>query len=361
MYGKQMMKRMAAIVTGLTAMTAANADGRWGDNHVTIHVDKGNWPVGSKQTYMKEIVRIFNLNPSNFWVNALYDLNNGTGSLVNGRSEIFMSSKESAPATTYNVYTWFGLGDEIVESDIRVSTKETWTYSYNKKDQWAFNGGGRPLETTLLHELGHAAGLDHETDVYNIMGEDYTHVHCNGTSSRGYLGEDACNALVSKYGRYSGGSIEDVSVSAFKRVGQRGSNGQWYSDHDFCVLTDAAGNMLWRTWDATEGLWRFSVSKGQTIITEYTFENNGETTQTPQIGIYISTDNNITTADRFMGSFNWTLSRSDDGVETLRIQFALPTNLNSATNYFIGAIVDYDGKIAEVDAQNAAYHMIRVR
>lgn len=38
----------------------------------------------------------------------------------------------------------------------------------------------------------------------------------------------------------------------------------------------------------------------------------------------------------------------------------IPADLVSGTTYWLGAIVDYDGSIKEVDEQNAAFQIIRV-
>lgn len=53
---------------------------------------------------------------------------------------------------------------------------------------WNYGGSYRPYQTTVMHELGHAMGLEHEDDEYNVMGKDYTHIHAHGGFGTAYLG-----------------------------------------------------------------------------------------------------------------------------------------------------------------------------
>lgn len=352
------IRRILAHSAAVLLAAAASA-GEWDTNLVVMHVDKGNFPPGSRQTYMNQVESIFNRNPSNFRFDLRYDLNNGAGRIDNGRSEIFSSGAETAPMATYTCYDWWS-GD-IVEADIRVGSDSrfwwSWSYSYTKTNHIAFGGIGRPVEATMLHELGHAAGLGHESDVYNIMGDDWTHMHCNGTTARGYLGEDASNALIARYGRNAASSIEDVSVSGFKWTGRSGE----YSTHGPCDVRNPDGTVRTWNWDSTEGQRRYNLARGGYYFFEFTYENNGENNKTAHIGFYVSTDSTINSADTYIGGVNRTFGRGDDQLDTTSFLLRVPSDLVRGQKYYVGAIVDDDNRIGEIDGQNAAYHVIRIQ
>lgn len=76
----------------------------------------------------------------------------------------------------------------------------------------AYGGGSRPFQTTAIHEFGHAAGLGHENAEYNIMGEDWTHISCNGSTYRSYVGEDANDGLVGEQTESNNAAIHVFQV-----------------------------------------------------------------------------------------------------------------------------------------------------
>jgi hypothetical protein len=269
----------------------------------------------------------------------------------NGESETWFSADSKYnPAWTFWWYNWLGYIDE---ADVVFYNGEAYTTSMTKTGIWSYGGSRRPFETTAIHEYGHAAGLLHEADEYNIMGTDWTHIHCNGDVYRTYIGEDACDGLVSRYGLYSGGTIEDVSVTLFKRVGFSGE----YSTHDKCKMYTSGGSELPYTTFA--GQRRYNVSKGQTVKVEFSWENEGETTQTRTAGWYISTNSTISTTDTRFATQNFTLSRDD--VFTYATTLKIPSNLTSGQTYYLGVIIDYDNKLGEMDeSNNAAYHIIKI-
>jgi hypothetical protein len=47
-------------------------------------------------------------------------------------------------------------------------------------------------------------------------------------------------------------------------------------------------------------------------------------------------------------------------VDTRYVSLKIPVDLVSGTTYWLGAIVDYDNALTEIDEYNAAYHIIRV-
>ena len=69
-------------------------------------------------------------------------------------------------------------------------------------------------------------GLAHSKSSYQIMGNDVTHIHANGNTTRAYFGEDAGDGAVFLYGEEEH-DVEDVSLSHWKYGGYSGE----YSTH----------------------------------------------------------------------------------------------------------------------------------
>ena len=83
------------------------------------------------------------------------------------------------------------------------------------------------------------------------------------------------------------------------------------------------------------------------------------TTRPVNVGYYLSTDSMIATTDRRIATRAVTLGRED--VDTLKQSLLIPTDLVAGRTYWIGAIVDWDNLLVEVDASNnAAYHTVLV-
>lgn len=339
---------IAMLLTG-SAVLAYNTHGRWSGNYATMRAAKVSFPAGNAyRTALGTVVSRFKQNPSDFYLVQNYD--DGSVGLNNRQSEVWFSAdSDYDPAWTF---WWYNASGRIVEADVIFYNGEDYTTSMAKTSLWSYGGTGRPFQTTALHEYGHAAGLSHEADEYNIMGTDWTHINCNGSTARSYLGEDASGGLVSLYTSRDGAAIENVGVTLFKRTGRSGE----YSTHGFCTMTDSLGSAL--AYTTYSGQRRYAVTKGQQVRVWFTYENSGETTRTVNVGFYISPDSKISTTDRLLGTRRFTIKR--DNVDTRYFNLTIPRDLISGTTYYLGVIVDYDNALAEIDEYNAAYHVFRV-
>jgi len=342
-----------ALMVGIFLMSsAANAyttHGRWSGNRVTMRAARVSFPAGNAyRSALATAVSRFNNNPSQFRFTQSYD--DTSVRFDNGQSEVWFTGDSAYnPAWTFWWNDWWT--GRIEEADVVFYNGEAYTTSMTKTTSWAYGGTRRTFQTTLLHEYGHVAGLGHEDGEYNIMGTDWTHIHCNGQTLRSYLGEDACDGLVALYGRNSG-SIEDLSVSMFRRTGASGE----YSTHGLCRMFTPAGGLLPSS--ANNGQRRYNVSAGQQVRVEFTYENNGETRRTGRTGYYISTNSYISIYDRLIATSSYNMTR--DNVVTNRVTVTIPSDLAPGT-YYLGVIIDYDSALAERDeGNNAAYHIIRV-
>jgi hypothetical protein len=332
---------------------------KWSSNSVTMRLASNSFSNSSWRSSMTTAISRLNQNPSRFRFSSYYP---DTGvSVDNGQSEAWFTSNQSllggAPARAFVQmdcvdYWIFGTDVEITEADVIFDNQESYTTSMSKSSLWSHGGSFRPFQTTAIHELGHGAGLAHTNNTYNIMGQDWDHIHANGWTARSYLGEDAANGLVYLYGT-TGSSAEDVGITHFKRTG---SSGQ-YSAHGKTVLRTSGGGNLPSFTSGGETVYR--VSRGQTIRLELSYENNGKTTRTEDIGFYVSTNPLITTSDRLVGTTSMTLSRNS--VYTTWRYVTIPSNLTRGANYWVGAIIDRNGSLGEMtEANNATYLPIRI-
>lgn len=315
---------------------------RWSGSSKTMSAAQASFPSGSDwytalQTAMTRVSE-----PLNFTLGFV--TGDTSVAIGNGQSEVWFSSDPTySPAVTYNYTTCSG-GSYISESDVVFYNGEPYTTNMATSGLYGYGGGSRPLQTTAVHELGHAINLHHVNTEYNIMGQDYYHLHANGGLGRSYLGEDAADGAIYLY---SSNGRQDLSLVHWKWIG---SSGQ-YSTHGHTKLYSSSGAELPGALVAGET--RFDVSAGQTIQVELTAENNGAASQNAQIGFYLSTNNAIATSDTLITTQTRTVTR--DNVDTYRATITLPSGLPSG-NYWIGAIIDSNNAISEyAEDNNAAY------
>lgn len=325
----------------------------WSSNHQTLHASTISFQVGPWRDALNTAVDVFNRNPSNFWFDVQYDIE--TWRRGNGRNEVLFSDNASyAPAMTlisYDCidYLIFGTDNEITETDIVFFNGVPYTPNMVATDLWGYGGGSRPFINTAIHELGHAAGLTHENRLYNVMGDDWTHIHVNNNYAQGYVGEDAGQGLSFLYGSWA---IEDLSVAHWKYSGADGE----YSIHERTAAYDTAGAIL--PAEVIGGEPGYLVNKGQTIQVEFTNENNGATTHDVRIGYYLSTNSYITTKDQQLKTSPSKMT--PDTPYTVKRRVTLPAAL-AAGVYYLGKIVDDNNRVSETnETDNASYIPIRV-
>jgi len=320
-----------------------------------------SFPEGEWRTTLQSAFDRYNLNPSRFRYNMAID----TGSVGrdNGENEVWGSTDtgalQGAPAIAYTWWTcyWF-FGDhvEMDEVDVIFDYRSPWIWSSSeiKGNLIGYGGSGRPMRTTAVHEFGHGLKLNHVNSEYNVMGTDFEHIHVNGSSARAYLGEDASDGSVFLYGA-SSPAREDVGVVHWKYSGPSGE----YSDHTKTQLFNTSGAVLPNFTEAGET--RYRVNRGQQVRAEFTYENNGTNTQSNvSVGFYISTNDIISTLDQRIGGTTLTLAR--DNVFTILTTLTIPSTLSANTNYWLGAIIDENGRIAEsAEWNNATYVPIRTQ
>lgn len=337
---------------------------KWASASETMHYATVGMSAAPWRGALDAAIDHLNQNPSPFRFAKSYSDN--SVAMGNGQNEAWFSDDpdvlSGAPAITY---TWWNCIDlwiygtivELTEADVIFDINEPYTTSMSKGNLWEYGGDWRPFQTTAIHELGHALGLGHENDTYNVMGQDWSHIHVNGSTARSYLGEDAANGAVYLYGT-TNAAAEDVGVVHWKYLGVHDE----YSTHTKTRVTSSNGGNLttFRLNDDEDGEVGYKVSRNQIVRVEFSFENNGKTTQNAmRVRYYVSTNNVISPTDTELAS-----ARIDVGRNTVytRVQsVTIPNDLSSGTVYYLGAVIDPDYELAEmVESNNATYLPIKI-
>ncbi|MGE3511090.1 MAG: matrixin family metalloprotease [Vicinamibacterales bacterium] len=346
------MRRVHSLATALillgiysSSASAYVTNGRWVGTSATMRLSGISFPAASPEQNAIIAARdAWNLNPSPFRFSLLF--NDLSVSRSNSQNEIWITPGLAWPAVTYPVYNASG---DLIEADIVFNDDKCWAFNptaYTNLEGYGTNC--RLMAASAIHELGHALGLAHEADEYNVMGNAWTHVHVNGTAADAYVGEDASDGAVALYG-LSATAGEDVSVSHWK-YDAAGTGSSAYSRHMRVQLYDAAGVALGGA-SIENGATRFDVTSGQTIQVEFTYENSGRSTQTPEVRLVLSTNNLISVLDTTLTTQTPTIGRND--VYTRRYTVTLPGGLAPGFMW-IGAILDPSSVIAELDETNNA-------
>jgi hypothetical protein len=333
---------------------------KWESPNVNYQVSSVSFATEAWQNGADAAFSLWNQNPSQFRFDHFFAAGVKRD---NGENEMWFTNDDAvlsgAPARALSWYDcidyWiFGKTVKIKEVDIVFDSRVAYTPSMGSRSSLLSYGGTlRPFWTTAIHEMGHTLGLAHVNTRYNVLGEDWTHIHANGPTARAYAGEDASNGAIFLYGPGSP-AIQDLSVTHFK---YSGANGE-YSTHVRTQLFDASNVEV--PFVMVKGEKVYQVDLGQTVRMEMTFENNGLDPQDALVGYYLSTNDIITTLDRKIGAVGMHLSR--DNVFTYTHALTIPRDLVHGRNYWLGAVIDEDDKVSEITEQNNATFMsIRVK
>ncbi len=342
---------LAHEATAWTWLTCTGGEkGHWDSHNVPFRASQIGFPEGSAwRTALQSVVHAWNNTPAGVSYSMSWN-EPGIGE-DNGESEVWWSGAISPPAVTYTWY--YDSSCEIVETDVVFKNTVSYTTSTDKADLTPYGGAYRPFRTTAIHEFGHAQGLGHTTDTYSVMGQDWDHVHANGSSASAYPGEDAFAGSVDVYG-FKAGVHEDLAVAHWRHTGASGG----YSTHDRTRVLDSGGGLLS---DVGGDEPVYLVKKGQQVKLQMSYENMGKSIHDAKVGFYLSENDYISGLDTFLG---W-MQVNDLGLNTVYTHdgslITIPESVAEETIYWLGAIIDYDGTVAEVDEQNnATYTAIKI-
>ena len=241
----------------------------------------------------------------------------------------------------------------VNEADIRLGD-EPWYSGGEDSTHLPYGSAGRSVLGTMVHEGGHCVGLGHTNNLYNIMGEEYTHVNRNSTTTYYGPGEDGSDALIDLHGKRSGGAdtYRDVGVTTWRYWYADGA----YSAHKMGRLLNSTGPELTKTGQQWSGQDEYFINAGDGFRMEATYENNGEmNSETPAVSFYLSTNSIISTGDTLLlAPGNYTLGRNTP-FEYTQTGLTIPIG-TAAGDYFVGVIVDSNYTIPETTDRNNYAH-----
>ncbi len=343
---------VGAAAPAAEAYTLLRTDGgdalHWDTYPKTLYVPSADWDDPDIHSSIQGARDAWLVNPSNFYLNIAED--DDGWSTSNGENEVAFIDDPSICAGPGKTLYRFNTGDgRFLEADIVLNATWSWGHTDDKHELTPYGGAGRPAQTTLIHEMGHVAGLGHEPDVYNIMGQDWDHIHVNDDVATAYVGEDAGAGVVAVYGEY--GYMEDLGVVHWKRSGASGS----YSTHSRTLIYDESFSALPSI--EIEGEPYYELDRGSTYYIRPTLENNGGNSQCSRISLRMSTNAYITTFDTEIRDTG-TRCLSPDTPYTGLYSVTIPAK-SSARDYWIGVIIDADNDVSEHDETNNATYITR--
>ncbi|MBT6979621.1 MAG: hypothetical protein HN951_07290 [Flavobacteriales bacterium] len=369
---------LCGLTFDATAAMSRTCDGNpitWHVNRTRLEINTNSFSNERWQNAVKKAVRVVNTNPSPFWIDTV--VRGGDVGEDNEQNEIYATNIDAAGRAwtgyyCYWLYDWeYGIEevDIVIDSSPHAAgTPITWTTSDNKLQSRHYGSLDKlyvaQAESVLVHELGHLMGLMHENRYYTSMGDAANFVLAGGGRVRPYFGENSSSGARALYGA-QGSPFRDLSVSHWKRTGANGE----YSQHSrtsikkfdggrWVDLTYYAGSP-----DSSVPEVRLEVDRGDRIRFEYTLENNGKQTETNvRGGVYISTNDWISTSDRLIGTNTWPSIAAQGLPYTFGFSIDIPNDLVRQRVYYVGYLIDDNNTVPEKTGyNNAAYIPIWIK
>ncbi|RME28703.1 MAG: hypothetical protein D6798_01770 [Deltaproteobacteria bacterium] len=315
----------------------------WPTSVVLLNVNPSDWASSTRRGAIEDAADAFLLNPSWFFIEPLEDDDSSIG--PNNENELtFTSNSALLCGSSACTHLWYS-GTDIVEADIYIKN-DTYSVGNTKSDNLAYAGSYRSLQTLILHELGHMAGLMDEDGNYSVMGQDWNVLHAGSTDVSPYLDADSGAGLRELYGTRVG--FADLSVSHW---GYGGSSGG-FSTHERNIVEDTSGVEPWHTTIGGEPY--YVLGAGEIYRFEATLENKSDTAYTVDVSIVISPDPIITGADTELVRIPG-IALSPGPTEVW-----LPALVPEGTTglYYIGAIIDAGGDVPEWDETNNGQYLV---
>ena len=349
MIGKSLFL-VALASSQILLASAANAAGwktcndkkqTWGGDATTMYLSTTSFPIDSEwDKHTQYMMSEWNsVGGSNFKFYVGRDTDNSVRS-GNGRNEVYFLTENNetylgVTKLRWTCYWLFGTKKGYDEADISINTRYSWTLS-----DFTGSTSGSPynFELVMLHELGHALGLNHYDGVPGTMNTYYYNGGPNGHYNQVEPHADDRHGLRILYPDSS--TDRDLSVSRFYNTG--------------------GGSSSVNRVRTTSNLNTTSLNKGSQYKIRYTLENLGTQTESATVKFYISTNSYISTGDTYLGSTSWSMPGASFTQSEKTV--TIPSSLASGT-YYIGYRVDPDNNVPESNESNnfvSLYHSVRV-
>lgn len=333
----------------------------WNDPQKTFRVLTG-MPSAFKAV-MDDVEAQYAQNPTTHQATVIWDDDNGWG-LPNWENEVGWISNMSSVCPSAGggcAKLWINFDPfdaYIVEADIVFDKFTDWTTGTDKTVHMSYGGTQRPFLCTALHEMGHAMGLQHENDRYNIMGTDWNFISTNDNAFRCEIGADAMAGLAAMYGvQYP---RTDFGLSHFHYTGA-GGNGNAYSQHGrnglYTIKNLAGINVYWPLNKQSDGAWL--VPAGATVYLEVTAQNASTSSKVMPLSIMLSENGLISSLDYNLGNAFYSMAAGQ--VTTLMVPIVVPTTYIDPDPWYIGAIADNAGSYSEDLESNNKVYIDRIR
>ena len=324
---------------------------KWNRSSVTMRMSSSSFPSGDPiRRPLIQARQAWNNGPVDFQMD--FDWGDSFVFHPNFQNEVWVSSSNYWLSGAAAIARSWSICGKLVEGDVIFDRNTAWNYGEALVNNVAYDStADRSLQGAAIHEFGHILGLKDEDREYNVMGEEYTHVHVNDRQVNFYAGEDATSGAVALYGAVSDNKT-DLGVVHWRW--DRASGG--YSRHRLTKVCDDPDPCEdnWGTYaeSGTTNYLFYLAPRDTEIYLELTFENNGKTSRTPLVWYVLSTDDNITAADTWLASRNPTLNPGD--VYTTTQALTIPARFAAGQEYYLGAVVDPFDVITEWDESNNA-------
>lgn len=308
---------------------------KWEDDSAGYQVMRCSIPEGSQRA--TDVIYSFDQWNAVYGMWDVFSWSWGTTECVgishsNGRNEIYFgvpSEMDGAVGVTYVRYDscfWWFETRHIDEADIAFDAAQMVEWGNPPCNTYRPFGS----RTTMIHEMGHALGLEHDDSPMNLM-----------------MTNDG-------EGKYCGNFViephpDDAAGGRFLYNSGNRSTDIGASEHQLVGANDVELN-------TSPGVER--ICPGSRYTFKWSVGNMGTEGVTYNVAWYLSTNNIISTGDIFVGA-NTGAFEPANGFNTWTRTVTIPSSAAFNTEYFLGTIVDYDDRVAERYSTNNATYMAR--
>lgn len=214
-------------------------------------------------------------------------------------------------------------GSERLESDIMFNADISWNTGI--QDERIRKTDKPTFLKVVVHEFGHSVGLNHFDTEQAVMSQGYDgHLWWGGLET--YRHHPMADDIQGSRILYSHSNSEiDVTATNFEMSG-------------------ASSTALWRNDTANT-----NVAAGGTVNVEYSVANVGKSSASFSLGVYLSTNDYISTGDIYLGGFGYVLPAHY--IWDRDKAFTIPSSVTPGV-YHIGVVVDTDNSLSEARETN---------